>query len=59
LTRQSIHFVKTSCEEDGRARGATVKKIITLADRLEGATESLGKEGIDLIALYTTRDLLG
>ena len=42
-----------------RARGATVKKIITLVDRLEGAEENLGKEGIALVALYTTRDLLG
>jgi orotate phosphoribosyltransferase len=42
-----------------RARGATVKKIITLVDRLEGATANLGKDGIELVALYTTRDLLG
>ena len=42
-----------------RARGATVKNIITLVDRLEGATENLRKEGIELVALYTTRDLLG
>jgi orotate phosphoribosyltransferase len=42
-----------------RARGETVKKIITLVDRLEGATENLGREGIKLVALYTTRDLLG
>jgi len=42
-----------------RARGARVAKIITLVDRLEGASENLGKEGIELVALYTTRDLLG
>jgi orotate phosphoribosyltransferase len=42
-----------------RARGAAVKKIITLVDRLEGATENLGKEGIELVALYTTPKLLG
>jgi orotate phosphoribosyltransferase len=42
-----------------RARGATVKKIITLVDRLEGTTENLGKEGIEFVALYTTRELLG
>jgi len=42
-----------------RARGARVAKIITLVDRLEGATENLGKEGIELVALYTTRELLG
>jgi orotate phosphoribosyltransferase len=42
-----------------RGRGARVAKIITLVDRLEGASENLGKEGIELVALYTTRDLLG
>ena len=42
-----------------RERGARVAKIITLVDRLEGASENLGKEGIELVALYTTRDLLG
>jgi orotate phosphoribosyltransferase len=40
-------------------RGATVKTIVTLVDRLEGAEVSLGKEGIGLVALYTRRDLLG
>ena len=42
-----------------RAKGATVKKIITIVDRLEGAAENLKKEGLELVALYTTRDLLG
>ena len=42
-----------------RDRGARVSKIITLVDRLEGAEENLAKEGIPLVALYTTRDLLG
>jgi orotate phosphoribosyltransferase len=42
-----------------RGRGARVAKIITLVDRLEGASENLGKEGIELVALYTTRELLG
>jgi orotate phosphoribosyltransferase len=41
-----------------RARGASVKKIISLVGRLEGASGNLGKEGIELVALYTTRDLL-
>jgi orotate phosphoribosyltransferase len=41
-----------------RARGATVKKIITIVDRLEGASENLKREGIDLEAIYTTKDLL-
>jgi orotate phosphoribosyltransferase len=40
-----------------RARGATVRKIITIVDRLEGATENLQKEGIELVAVFTIRDL--
>ena len=39
-----------------RARGATVKKIITAVDRLEGAKENLLKEGIALLPIFTTRD---
>jgi orotate phosphoribosyltransferase len=41
-----------------RAQGATVKKIITIVDRLEGAAQNLKKEGIDLGAIFTARDLL-
>ena len=40
-----------------RARGATVTKIITIVDRLEGATENLRKEGIELVPVFTTEDL--
>jgi orotate phosphoribosyltransferase len=40
-----------------RARGATVAKIITIVDRLEGAAENLQKEGIQLEAVFTIRDL--
>jgi orotate phosphoribosyltransferase len=40
-----------------RARGATVTKIITIVDRLEGAAENLQKEGIALEAVFTIRDL--
>lgn len=40
-----------------RARGATVTKIITIVDRLEGAVENLQKEGIALEAVFTIRDL--
>jgi orotate phosphoribosyltransferase len=40
-----------------RGRGATVSKIITIVDRLEGATENLRKEGIELVAVFTIRDL--
>lgn len=42
-----------------RERGAKVKKIITVVDRLEGAAENLQKQGIPLVAIFTTRDLLG
>jgi orotate phosphoribosyltransferase len=42
-----------------RERGARVKTVITLVDRLEGAEENLAKEGIALVALYTRDDLLG
>src|SRR5499426_1863672 len=42
-----------------RAQGATVKKIITIVDRLEGAEENLKKEGLVLAPIFTTRDLLG
>jgi orotate phosphoribosyltransferase len=40
-----------------RARGATVTRIITIVDRLEGAAENLQKEGIALQAVFTIRDL--
>ena len=40
-----------------RARGATVTRIITIVDRLEGAAENLEKEGIALQAVFTIRDL--
>jgi len=42
-----------------RAQGATVKKIITIVDRLEGAAENLRKEGLVLAPIFTTKDLLG
>jgi orotate phosphoribosyltransferase len=42
-----------------RAQGATVKKIITIVDRLEGAAENLKKEGLVLAPIFTTKDLLG
>jgi orotate phosphoribosyltransferase len=40
-----------------RAQGATVKKVVTIVDRLEGATDNLRKEGIELVAIFTTSDL--
>jgi orotate phosphoribosyltransferase len=42
-----------------REQGAKVKKIITIVDRLEGAAENLAREGIELVSIFTTRDLLG
>jgi orotate phosphoribosyltransferase len=42
-----------------RQKGATVKKIITIVDRLEGARENLAKEGIALEAIFDKHDLLG
>ena len=42
-----------------REKGATVKKIITVVDRLEGAAANLEKEGLKLEAIYTARELLG
>jgi len=42
-----------------RAQGATVKKIITIVDRLEGAEANLQKEGLALAPIFTTNDLLG
>jgi orotate phosphoribosyltransferase len=41
-----------------RSQGATVKKIITIVDRLEGANQRLREEGIDLVPIFTTHDLL-
>jgi orotate phosphoribosyltransferase len=40
-----------------RAQGATVKKVISVVDRLEGAAGNLAKEGIELAAIFTTDDL--
>lgn len=41
-----------------REQGGKVRKVITIVDRLEGAFENLQKEGIELEAIYTTKDLL-
>jgi orotate phosphoribosyltransferase len=40
-----------------RAQGGTVKKIITIVDRLEGAAGNLKKEGLELEAIFTIDDL--
>ena len=42
-----------------RAQGATIKRIITIVDRLEGARDSLKAEGLDLAPIFTTNDLMG
>ncbi|HLH97311.1 MAG TPA: orotate phosphoribosyltransferase [Xanthobacteraceae bacterium] len=42
-----------------RAQGATIKKVVTIVDRLEGATDNLAREGIELVAIFTTGDLRG
>jgi orotate phosphoribosyltransferase len=39
-----------------RARKCKVKKVITIVDRLEGATETFRREGIEFVAFFTTRD---
>jgi orotate phosphoribosyltransferase len=41
-----------------RDRKATVDTIITVVDRLEGAADNLKKEGIRLVPIFTTRELL-
>ncbi len=41
-----------------RARGAEVTRIISILDRLEGAEETLKKEGIALQSIFTTKDLM-
>jgi orotate phosphoribosyltransferase len=41
-----------------RAQGATIKKIITIVDREEGATANLQKEGLVLAPIFTTSELL-
>jgi len=41
-----------------RQQGATVKTVITIVDRLEGAAEALKHEGIELKAVFTAPELL-
>jgi orotate phosphoribosyltransferase len=42
-----------------RAQGAVIKRIITIVDREEGATENLKKENLVLAPIFTTSELLG
>jgi orotate phosphoribosyltransferase len=41
-----------------REQGCSVRKILTIVDRLEGATDNLKKEGLELIPLFTIQELL-
>jgi orotate phosphoribosyltransferase len=47
----AMKAVKAICEQ-----GGTVKKIVTIVDRLEGARDNLTKEGIELVAIFTNED---
>jgi orotate phosphoribosyltransferase len=40
-----------------REQGCRVKKILTIVDRLEGATENLKREGLELVAIFTMDEL--
>ena len=42
-----------------RALGGTVKYVLTVIDRLQGAGATLGAEGVELVSIYTVRDVLG
>ncbi len=39
-----------------RSRRCRVIKVITIVDRLEGAIERFKREGIDFVALFTSKD---
>src|SRR5436305_10063925 len=41
-----------------RAQGADIKRIITIVDRLEGASDNMNKEGLALTPIFTTDDLM-
>jgi orotate phosphoribosyltransferase len=41
-----------------RAQGGAVRKIFTIVDRLEGAADNLKREGLELVALFTIKDLM-
>ena len=41
-----------------REQGCSVDKILTIVDRLEGAAENLRREGLQLVSVFTIRDLL-
>ncbi len=39
-----------------RARGCRVRKVVTIVDRLEGATDRFRREGLEFVSLFTTVD---
>jgi orotate phosphoribosyltransferase len=41
-----------------RERGARLRKVVTIVDRLEGAEAAFAKEGIELVALFDRNDFL-
>jgi orotate phosphoribosyltransferase len=41
-----------------RELGCSVTKIFTIVDRLEGGAENLKREGLELVSVFTIRDLL-
>jgi len=41
---------------EARRHNCKIAAVITIVDRLEGAQENLAKEGVQLIALFTTND---
>jgi orotate phosphoribosyltransferase len=42
-----------------RGQGGTVRKILSIVDREEGARANLAKEGLELAALFTAREIMG
>ncbi len=41
-----------------RTQGCTVKTVITIVDRLEGAGEAMTKDGIELVSIFTRDDFV-
>jgi orotate phosphoribosyltransferase len=42
-----------------REAGASVERVVTVVDRLEGAAQALAAEGVELVALVTLPELTG
>jgi orotate phosphoribosyltransferase len=41
-----------------RKRQCKVLKVLTIVDRLEGASETFSKEGLEFVSLFTTKDFV-